>query len=325
MNKLKTILLAMSGTTIALLPIAATVACNNDKTDDKKPTTPSAQPGTSTPTPGTGTPSTQPGTSTPTPGTGSTETKLSAIEQAAKAITLPANKYLDNATYRSYLNASAYTSVYNGMKPAGIDENKYDGALTECTINDAEGKVEFNFTITDKTDKSKTASKKITLSGFRPTTADEIANINSKEVKITTTTKKEDIDALFTSKPKYISYYFKDSMLNIKKGSDYISLSDKIFDDPTKFQLCQADDVLYEKEGKNKKMIVNPSSRLTVKRFDASLKTITIEYRILSVVKGQKHANYIVSERKEMTLTFTPAETVSSTSGSGEKPSWLEG
>ncbi|MFV8483600.1 hypothetical protein [Mycoplasma sp. Z473B] len=318
MNKLKTILLAMAGTTITLLPVAATVACKYEN-EEKKPAD-NNNGGTTTPTPvakpETGSkpetgakPETgsQTGDSTvPSTGSASGEAKTSAIAEAAKSLALKVDdKYLNNDNYRSYLNASAYSSLYYKVGVTGMDTAKYDVKIKDFAIDNANGKVAFNVEATDKTDKSQTVTKALELTGFRPTTAEELAKVNNKEVQITPVTNQEDINTFFNSKPKYIGYYFSTSKLNAKK-SEYYDLSEQIFADKGSFQLCEADNVLFE----NNKKKTNPSSRLMIKAIDPAQKTITFTYRIVNVIKVPKaHYQYVISDPKEMTLSFVAKET----------------
>ncbi|MFV8471334.1 hypothetical protein ACNQ1O_00790 [Mycoplasma sp. B6188] len=334
MNKLKTIFLAMAGTTITLLPVAATVACKHEN-EDKKPAgnnaggttaTPGTQEGGKT-TPGTQeggktTPGTQEGGKT-TPGTqegGSSagETKTSAIAEAAKKLALNIdNKYLNNAEYRAYLNASAYSLIYGKVGVTGMDTAKYDVKVKDFAIDDANGKVTFNVEATDKADKSQTVTKALELTGFRPTTAEELAKVNAKEVHITPVANVEDINYYFNSNPKYINYYFKDSVLNSKRDekdveNPYYNLSEPIFEDKDSFQLCQADDVLFGKNNKRGKYNVNPSSRFALKAVDKAKKTITFAYRVAYVIKSSDkniHQKYVISEPKEITVSFAAKET----------------
>ncbi|MFV8499786.1 hypothetical protein ACNQ1M_01675 [Mycoplasma sp. VS424B] len=301
MNKLKTMFLAMAGTTITLLPVAATVACKHEN-EDKKPANNNAGGTTATPV---------------TQGGGSTagEAKASAIVEAAKKLALNIeDNYLNNPEYRAYLNASAYSLIYEKVGVTGMDTAKYDVKVKNFTIDDANGKVTFNVEATDKADKSQTVTKALELTGFRPTTAEELAKVNTKEVRITPVTNAEDIKFYFDSDPKYIGYYFSTSKLNSKKDgpNSYFDLSEPIFEDKDSFQLCQADDVLYGKKNKNGDLRVNPSSRLTLKAVDKAKKTITFTYRVVYVIKSSNkkvHQKYVISEPKEITVSFAIKET----------------
>ncbi|MFV8477648.1 hypothetical protein [Mycoplasma sp. VS410B] len=300
MNKLKTIFLAMAGTTITLLPVAATVACKHEN-EDKKP---ADNNGGATTTPGT-----QEGGST------AGEAKTSTIAEAAKNLALNIeDKYLNNSEYRAYLNASAYSLIYGKVGVTGMDTAKYDIAVKGFTIDDANGKVTFNVEATDKADKSQTVTKDLELTGFRPTTAEELAKVNTKEVHITPVTNAEDIKFYFDSDPKYIGYYFSDSKLNSSKGgpNSHFDLSEPIFEDKDSFQLCQADDVLFGKNNKKGQFRVNPSSRLTLKTVDKAKKTIAFTYRVVYVIKSSDkkiHQKYVISEPKEITVSFAAKET----------------
>ncbi|WLP85158.1 lipoprotein 17-related variable surface protein [Mycoplasma seminis] len=250
---------------------------------------------------------------------------LTALKAELNKANIDLNINSDQLENKASTNASAYSELLSKATVSGYDAEKYTASITSTTCDNSAGAIKFNVEMVSKADVNVKDSKEISVSGFKPTSQQEVDALKPLTLEdLHLTTDAKIIDSLFgilaKNKNPFIRFYHGTRKLSVSINRKYVDLStEPIVQDG--LQLSSEKSIFYKKDPSVK--FVNPSANLYVTNVNPETLSFTMSYRVVSVNKETKPWQYTFSQPYTLDVKFTkatPANTTDNSNGaSGEE------